>query len=107
MDDFSRPGLLSSQSLVAISVGDRTMVQPSPSLLLLSSLSSSPHSLLFLLDSRCFVGASLLPLSASVSMFVVSVFFSRKCTLFFLHSLLVHVFSSCFAAGAVNSGRVI
>jgi hypothetical protein len=65
MDDFSYPGLLLSQSLVAISVGDRTMVQPSPSLLLLSSLSSSPHSRLFLLDLRCFVGASLLLLSAS------------------------------------------
>jgi hypothetical protein len=61
-------GLLLSQSLVATSVGDRTMVQPSPSLLL-SSLSSSPHSRLFLLDLRCFVGASLLLLSASAVCF--------------------------------------
>ncbi len=43
MYDFSYPGLLLNQSLVAISVGDRTMVQPSPSLL--SSLSSFPFAL--------------------------------------------------------------
>ncbi len=58
MDDFSYPGLLLSQSLVAISVGDRTMVQPSPSLLLLSSLSSSPLSRRFLLHLRLFCGSA-------------------------------------------------